>query len=399
MFFADHHGPVRSCSFSDDGKEVVTVGADTFGYVYSVDTGELTNKLKGHKGQIVDCDWEGRYLFTVSEDKTANVWEREFLSSEHIQDEVDPTIGRISALKFTGSSVEELCLHLLDDRLGYFVQKHPFLESPTIQPQKICTGKPADFSSADLSADASTWAYGSKTDFTFLFSAKSGKQCGDIHGKIGGPNTAVAWHPQNKQELLIGGGKGKNGALKLMNTRTRKAVCTFKTSGLVNGITWSPNGQRIVTTGPTCCELWDLEGADTSSAISSVTTFKSGRSACISPNSDRAAAVLSSGAVIVYDIPSAHTLCKIQTLSEDTGPITFSVDGCTLFFGRGTQEFGNPSIQAYDVQSGTNLASFYSPYSSDFAILSTPPLCSAQSPFFVAGDYAGRLLVLELQQR
>lgn len=362
-------------------------------------TGEPTSKLSGHKGQIVDCDWEGRYIFTVSEDKTANVWEREFLSHEHIQDAVGPAIGRISAMKFTGSTANDLCLHLLDDQLRYFVQRQPFLETPLIQPQQICKGKPAYFFSADLSADASTWAYGSETDFTFLFSAKSGKQVGDLHGKIGGPNIAVAWHPQDKGSLLIGGGKVGRGALKLMNIKTRKVLLTFDTTGLIQNVVWSANGQRIASTGPTCCQLWDLEGADTQNAISSVATFDAGTSACISPDSDRAAFVLSSGAVIVYDIPSAKTLCKIRTLADDAGPITFSVDGSILYVGRSTQEFGNPSIEAYDVLSGTNLAVFYSPYSSEFSTFITPPLCSAENPFFVAGDNAGRFLVLELQQR
>lgn len=375
----------------------MTTGADRTGRLYNVSDGRLASMLTGHHGQVTEGDWQGRYILTVSVDGVANVWEREFLSHEHVLSPSGPILPRkIMAIDFRLNSSNALELHLLDDRQKYFVGTGPFLGAPEISLNYICGGKPTPFTSANLSPDGLMWAYGTSTDFTFVFDSKSGKQCKDIHSKVGASNTAVAWHPLESERLLIGGFKHKRGSLKLLNTQTKKVVQSFDVNGPVTSVSWSPDGLKLLSIGKENSHLWSCTGTSNSKPT---VTFGASASACFSPDSTKAVFILKDEPPIVYDAVGDKTQCHLAGKFWSAGPVVFSSDSTLVFVAFGPQEYDFPSVQVFNAHSGAHITWFLSPYNSMIVQLASPPRDTTDKPYIVAGDNVGRLMILELQQR
>lgn len=376
---------------------MVTTGADRTGRLYNVENGKLASMLIGHHGQVTEGDWQGRYILTVSDDGVANVWEREFLSYEHALAPTNPIAPRkIMAMDFRLSRDNSLELHILDDRQKYFVGKEPFLGSSEIPLKYVCGGKPSQFTSAHLSPDKMMWAYGTKTDFTFIFDARTGKQCKDIHSKVGASNAAVAWHPIESDRLLIGGSKNDRGALNLLNTQTKKVVQSFNATGPIKSVMWSPDGKKILSIGRRCSHIWDYTDTSNSKPCA---TFGASEFACFSPDSTKSAFILKNGPPVVYDVVRSTTQCHLTGKFWNAGPVAFSCDSSLVFVAFGPQEYDFPCVQVYNACTGAHITWFLSPYSSLITKLSSPPMKTTEKPYVVAGDDAGRLMVLELQQR
>lgn len=75
----DHAGPLRSASFTPDGKRLVTVSDDGTGRVWEAQTGTPLFELRGHRGPVrfVEFSPDSRYAVTTSPDTTARVWDVE----------------------------------------------------------------------------------------------------------------------------------------------------------------------------------------------------------------------------------------------------------------------------------------------------------------------------------
>ena len=71
-----HVGKVFSCSFSKDGKYLVTGGQDRTVRIWEIQTGECLHILKGHKSGVVKCVWsrDERHVISVDENQAAIKW-------------------------------------------------------------------------------------------------------------------------------------------------------------------------------------------------------------------------------------------------------------------------------------------------------------------------------------
>ena len=72
----EHHGRIKSGTFSPDGR-LLAIGAGETIHVWKTDTWSLAATLRGHRDEIwvLDFSPDGRFLASGSRDSTARVWD------------------------------------------------------------------------------------------------------------------------------------------------------------------------------------------------------------------------------------------------------------------------------------------------------------------------------------
>ena len=68
--------PVRSASFSPDGKWIVSASSDKSVRIWNAQNGQLLHVLKGHTDSIKSASFspDGRWIVSASFDKTICIW-------------------------------------------------------------------------------------------------------------------------------------------------------------------------------------------------------------------------------------------------------------------------------------------------------------------------------------
>ena len=69
-------GQIKTCSFSEDGKYMITGGEDRTVRVWSVDSYECNYILRGHISTVIDCHFsqDGRQIVSIGEDNLVLKW-------------------------------------------------------------------------------------------------------------------------------------------------------------------------------------------------------------------------------------------------------------------------------------------------------------------------------------
>jgi WD40 repeat protein len=72
-----HKNIITSTQFSPDGRYIVTTSTDFTAKIWYSANGKMLHNLRGHKGFILSAQFstDGNYIVTVSVDKTAKIWE------------------------------------------------------------------------------------------------------------------------------------------------------------------------------------------------------------------------------------------------------------------------------------------------------------------------------------
>jgi WD40 repeat protein len=71
-----HGGPVLRVSFSPDSSLVLTASSDSMARLWSVDTGKLVHRLRGHTNVVRDAEFspDGKLVVTASDDRDGRIW-------------------------------------------------------------------------------------------------------------------------------------------------------------------------------------------------------------------------------------------------------------------------------------------------------------------------------------
>jgi WD40 repeat protein len=74
---AGHRGPVRTASFSPDGRFILTASDDRTARVWDVTTGQEVSVLRGHRKGLLSAAFspDGSRMVTAGDDRTARVWD------------------------------------------------------------------------------------------------------------------------------------------------------------------------------------------------------------------------------------------------------------------------------------------------------------------------------------
>ncbi len=105
-----HRWWVLSATFSPDGKQVITTGADYTARLWNAETGEELQVLTGHTAFVTDAAFtpDGKRILTASDDSTVKLWNaetgREILRlKEHTQGVTSVSVSKNGRLVMTSS--------------------------------------------------------------------------------------------------------------------------------------------------------------------------------------------------------------------------------------------------------------------------------------------------------
>lgn len=232
-----HKGGVRDVAFAATGKQVVAGGETEIAIVWSVPSGETLQTLSGHKGTIlaVDISPDGTLVGTGAEDETAIVWEVE--TGKPAQT-VRSTLGAIEALAFhpdgkrlaTGAANRELVLW--DVETG----------KPQTKIGRIRHG----VNTLSFNRDGSLLLVGSKDRVSVLIDAAEGKVLQTFVGDALGPVHAVLG-PQGKRLVTREGSGLEPSEVTLWNAETKQRVRRFRgQTERVRAVDFSPEGDHFL---------------------------------------------------------------------------------------------------------------------------------------------------------
>ncbi|MDX2042843.1 MAG: protein kinase [Acidobacteriota bacterium] len=278
-----HTAGVRRAAFSPNGHWLVSVGEDSRVRVWDFNRRELKRELKDHTAWVVAVSFspDGRFLATASWDRSVIVWDAESL--EKIKVLHDPR-GPFTGVAFSpdgkylaaglnvGTGVtavwhveswekhREIPMYSGDWSPLLFSPKHPQLLFNAGQTFDVETGqevkRPAGFDFAagvEFSRDGLRLVTVRIRGEVVFYDPARGKAICSPHFVHHDNGRAVAFSPDGK---LVATGADD---IILWNAATQEIITQWDHSAEIWGLTWSPDGQYLVSTHDDgSILLWDV---------------------------------------------------------------------------------------------------------------------------------------------
>jgi WD40 repeat protein len=248
-------------SFSDDGKTLVTIGADHTFHYWNVANGKEQKRRQlsfvisqsefDSAHRVKACSPNGK-LFVSDDEETIRVWE--IASGKEVRKIPNPTFpfnrktisrlavtndGRLVAIALLDFSALKCRLHLVN---------------ATTREEHILTFERGDFSYPGFSPDGKTLALGNASGIIRLYDTKTAKELRQIKAQAVKNTALPAFSPDGQNLAWIDG----SGMAKVWNVGDGSEKSSFPAPGVGNWMQFSPDGKRLAVVGENGIPVWDL---------------------------------------------------------------------------------------------------------------------------------------------
>jgi len=229
-----HSDVVNSCAWSPDGQQILSASADETLKLWDPSTGDCIRTLSGHSSSVNSCAWssDGRQILSASEDETLKLWDP---STSHCIRTFSGHSSSVNSCAWSPdgrqilSASDDKTLKLWDPNTGDCI--------------RTLSGHSDSANSCAWSPDGRQILSGSGDKTLKLWDPSTG----DCTGTLSGHSSSVdscAWSPDGRQILSASGDK----TLKLWDPSTGDCIRTLAgQSSSVNSCAWSPDATRIVS--------------------------------------------------------------------------------------------------------------------------------------------------------
>ena len=348
-----HSGSVRCCSWSPDGRLILSASDDHTLKLWDPKTGRCIRTFSGHSDVVNSCAWspDGHQILSASEDETLKLW--------------DPSTGDCIRTFSGHSSSVNSCAWSPDGRqiLSASWDKTLKLWDPsTGDCIRTLSGHSSAVNSCAWSPDGRQILSASRDKTLKLWDPSTGDCIRTLSGHSDSANSC-AWSPDGRQILS---GSGDN-TLKLWDPSTGDCTGTLAGhSDSVDSCAWSPNGRQILSaSGDKTLKLWAPSTGDCTRTLSG--QLSSVNSCAWSPDATRIVSDSMNGTLRVWD-PNTGQCVRILT-GESNGitSCVWSPDGSHILTASGdhTLKLWNPKtgycLQTLSGHSGLIMSCVWSP--------------------------------------
>jgi WD40 repeat protein len=255
---AGHAGPLRSASFSADGRRVLTASDDGTAIVWDSKIRKPTVFLRGHTDILRSAVFspDSRHVLTASDDKTARLWDAD--TGELISVPLVGHTDRIMSAIFSPDG--QRIVTVSRDKTARL------WNSETGREIAVMVGHEGSVLCVAFSRDGRRIATGSADQTARIWDAANGQPIVVLHGhsnwvmqggvQLFGEVRSVEFSPDGRRLLTA----SLDNTARLWDTQTGQTLFVLKHGWAVASAAFSPNGQRIVTASwDKTARIWDSE--------------------------------------------------------------------------------------------------------------------------------------------
>jgi WD40 repeat protein/DNA-binding SARP family transcriptional activator len=341
--FIQHEGPIRSLSWSPDGKRLLTASDDGTARVWSAATGELLLRLD-HKGKVRYASWspDGSQILTnLEEPETLILWDG---SSGERSFDIERKVGGFSIFDARWSPDGERLAIARDSGIAWILDAHTGEKLLTL------SGKHVDYINNILWSPSGDRLLTTSFDSNaVVWDAQTGAPIYTLRGHRE-PIFNGEWSPSGDRILT----SSQDGTVKVWDAATGKERLAIVVSPpqVVVMASWSPSGESILAVGGVGPRVYDAATGEEQLALTSGKAYIMG-SIGWSPAGDRISIDYADASTSIWDATSGEELFNLRGQRGQifsVYPSAWSPDGERLATGS-----NDGSVMVWDVRPAPSL--------------------------------------------
>ena len=331
-----HKDDIISCSYSPNGRRIVSGSSDLTLKIWNAETGSLLTDLTGHKGGVTSCSYspDGTHIVSGSYDNTLKIWDAE--TGGLLIDRIGHTRG-VSSCSY---SPDGRCVvsGSWDGALKIWDAKTGSLLADLI-------GHKGEVSSCSYSPNGRCIVSGSDDNTLKIWDAKTGILLADL---IGHKDMVTSCNYSPNGRCVVSG--SSDDTLKIWDAETGIFLADLKgNTDMVNSCSYSPNGRRIISgSSDNTLKIWNSE---TGSLQVDLTGNADMVNSCsYSPDGRHIVSGNSDNTLKIWDAETGSLLADLIGHKEEVLSCSYSSDGRSIVSGS-----SDGALKIWDAETGSLL--------------------------------------------
>ena len=332
-----HQGPVRSASFSPDGKRVMTASWDNTARLWDAENGRELIVLRGHENGLSSATFstDGTRVVTASWDRTARLW--------------DTRTGLELAVLRGHEGVLWSAAFSTDGKrvvTASWDRTARLWDAQTGRELAVLRGHEGNVSSASFSSDGTRVVTASQDKTARLWDVQSGRELAILQGHDGAVEGA-SFSPNGARVVTA----SWDNTARLWDVQSGRELAVLRGhEGTIDSASFSPNGTRVVTASKDrTARLWD---ARTGSELAVLrghedevwdASFLTDGIRVVTASKDRTARL--------WNVQTGRELAVLRTRINVIGNVGFSPDGSRV-----VRASFDDTARLWDTRTGRELA-------------------------------------------